>query len=371
MPYESQAQAGYFHTHKAELEKQGVDVDEWDRATKGKKLPKRKHPLDKSKKNMSSQLDLILFKIQHLTGNVYHDEDGMYTHKDDIKPGHDILHYPQLRKGDYVKIIDKSGKPTYESRNASEILSGIGGGLASGGAAGLGAAITHAAKGTEPGKAALATIGAGTAIGAGLGFLHGKHRELPQDKLKEMSAKLDGLIEFGPTDDFIITKRNPIGIEILRRALAEALRLQREDIARIGQGVPGKETLGGMAAKLDNLIQFDDDEDADPQKRAGLGGATTLGTGVALGGGGVLAHQAIKRSGGYAAGAGRVATYGQGVMERAGGAAKAVADAGGSTASKAWAGAKSAGEDIGKTALNKGKAGIQSLLAKLANLAPK
>lgn len=42
MPFESQAQAGYFHTHKAELAKQGVNVDEWDAATKGKKLPKRK-----------------------------------------------------------------------------------------------------------------------------------------------------------------------------------------------------------------------------------------------------------------------------------------------------------------------------------------
>jgi hypothetical protein len=41
MPYKSQAQAGYFHTHKAELEKQGVNVDEWDAASKGKHLPKR------------------------------------------------------------------------------------------------------------------------------------------------------------------------------------------------------------------------------------------------------------------------------------------------------------------------------------------
>ena len=39
MPYKSQAQAGYFHTHKAELESQGVNVGEWDRATKGKHLP--------------------------------------------------------------------------------------------------------------------------------------------------------------------------------------------------------------------------------------------------------------------------------------------------------------------------------------------
>ena len=39
MPYVSQAQQGYFHAHKAELEKMGVNVDEWDKATKGKKLP--------------------------------------------------------------------------------------------------------------------------------------------------------------------------------------------------------------------------------------------------------------------------------------------------------------------------------------------
>jgi hypothetical protein len=41
MPYQSQAQAGWFHTHKKLLAKQGVSVAEWDKATKGKKLPKR------------------------------------------------------------------------------------------------------------------------------------------------------------------------------------------------------------------------------------------------------------------------------------------------------------------------------------------
>lgn len=41
MPYKSKAQAGFFHTHKAQLEAQGVDVSEWDRASKGKSLPYR------------------------------------------------------------------------------------------------------------------------------------------------------------------------------------------------------------------------------------------------------------------------------------------------------------------------------------------
>lgn len=41
MPYKSLAQEGYFHTHEKELAKQGVDISEWDKATKGKHLPKR------------------------------------------------------------------------------------------------------------------------------------------------------------------------------------------------------------------------------------------------------------------------------------------------------------------------------------------
>lgn len=47
MPFKSQAQAGFFHTHKAELEKQGINVSEWDAATKGKHLPKKLHEMNK------------------------------------------------------------------------------------------------------------------------------------------------------------------------------------------------------------------------------------------------------------------------------------------------------------------------------------
>lgn len=39
MPYKSKAQAAYFHTHKKELAKQGVNIKEWDNASRGKKLP--------------------------------------------------------------------------------------------------------------------------------------------------------------------------------------------------------------------------------------------------------------------------------------------------------------------------------------------
>jgi len=39
MPYKSKAQSAYFNIHKKELESQGVDVNEWNSASKGKSLP--------------------------------------------------------------------------------------------------------------------------------------------------------------------------------------------------------------------------------------------------------------------------------------------------------------------------------------------
>ncbi len=38
MPYKSAKQARFFHANKAKLEKQGVDVSEWDRSTDFSKL---------------------------------------------------------------------------------------------------------------------------------------------------------------------------------------------------------------------------------------------------------------------------------------------------------------------------------------------
>lgn len=38
MPYKSLAQERYFNANRAKLEAQGVNVDEWNKASKGKKL---------------------------------------------------------------------------------------------------------------------------------------------------------------------------------------------------------------------------------------------------------------------------------------------------------------------------------------------
>ena len=47
MPYKSLAQERYFNANKAKLEKQGVNVNEWNSATKGKKLPMKKDEKEK------------------------------------------------------------------------------------------------------------------------------------------------------------------------------------------------------------------------------------------------------------------------------------------------------------------------------------
>lgn len=57
--YKSLAQQRYFHANRAKLESQGVNVSEWDRATKNKNLPSRKGKTrlakakDKLKRGMS------------------------------------------------------------------------------------------------------------------------------------------------------------------------------------------------------------------------------------------------------------------------------------------------------------------------------
>ncbi len=39
MPYKSDAQRKFFHANKGMLERQGVNISEWDAASKGMKLP--------------------------------------------------------------------------------------------------------------------------------------------------------------------------------------------------------------------------------------------------------------------------------------------------------------------------------------------
>lgn len=51
MPYKSKKQAAYFNIHKKELEKQGVNVDEWNESSKGLKLPEKSPKPEAEKKS--------------------------------------------------------------------------------------------------------------------------------------------------------------------------------------------------------------------------------------------------------------------------------------------------------------------------------
>jgi hypothetical protein len=48
MPYASDAQRKYFNANRAKLEAQGVNVSEWNSASKGMKLPARSPKKHKS-----------------------------------------------------------------------------------------------------------------------------------------------------------------------------------------------------------------------------------------------------------------------------------------------------------------------------------
>ncbi len=49
MPYKSLAQERYFNANRARLQREGVNVGEWNAASKGKKLPARKSASSKDK----------------------------------------------------------------------------------------------------------------------------------------------------------------------------------------------------------------------------------------------------------------------------------------------------------------------------------
>jgi len=61
MPYKREAQRKFFHANKKKLEEQGVDVKEWDKESKGLKLPKKaEKKLLKEKNKLCDQFGRVL-----------------------------------------------------------------------------------------------------------------------------------------------------------------------------------------------------------------------------------------------------------------------------------------------------------------------
>jgi hypothetical protein len=72
MPYKSDAQRRYFNANRSELEEQGVDVDEWNESSKGKKLPekvKEKESFDQAHSLLSSLKDNAAKTLQKAKSN--------------------------------------------------------------------------------------------------------------------------------------------------------------------------------------------------------------------------------------------------------------------------------------------------------------
>jgi hypothetical protein len=56
VPYKSLKQQAFFHANKAKLEGQGVNVAEWDQASKGKSLPEEAHKPGASQARLKQRL---------------------------------------------------------------------------------------------------------------------------------------------------------------------------------------------------------------------------------------------------------------------------------------------------------------------------
>lgn len=59
MPYKSDAQRKFFNANRAKLEAQGVDVDEWNESSRGKKLPEKVKKAQEQMQNLSLKAALV------------------------------------------------------------------------------------------------------------------------------------------------------------------------------------------------------------------------------------------------------------------------------------------------------------------------
>jgi len=67
MPYKSLAQERYFNANRGKLEAQGVDVDEWNSASKGKALPMKTEHVDLGKKGSFGVKKGALHEMLHIS----------------------------------------------------------------------------------------------------------------------------------------------------------------------------------------------------------------------------------------------------------------------------------------------------------------
>jgi hypothetical protein len=149
MPYKSEAQRRYFNANRDKLEAEGVDVDEWNESSKGKKLP------EKAEKKSGIISDLFS------TGREAQEEHEKEKEKLDKAVARNV-------RERLARQIAKE-KVAMDKEAIGGLLGGlVGAGLGAGKARSLGMPTTH---GAEEGFVRGGLTGSAGTIGGGLGLL--------------------------------------------------------------------------------------------------------------------------------------------------------------------------------------------------------
>jgi len=109
MPYRSNAQRRYFHANRAELERQGVNVDEWDRSSEGMGLPERAKKKKKGSEGMEMLKNALSVKVpKKYKGYKVKVDNKMknFGETDDEKKVVRINKKKSLKKGGVIELKD-------------------------------------------------------------------------------------------------------------------------------------------------------------------------------------------------------------------------------------------------------------------------
>jgi hypothetical protein len=140
MPYKSKAQAAYFNIHRKELERQGVDVDEWNESSRGEKLPKKVKKADVND-TITGLLDLLRAQRHQEQKNKKYPGFLNFDPEKHNNP-------PRLSNTEIEKIVNNYLPSNEELDFGDKVVSGVGGlfGGALGGMIGHGTTSPSASK---------------------------------------------------------------------------------------------------------------------------------------------------------------------------------------------------------------------------------
>lgn len=109
MPYKSEAQRRYFNANREKLEAEGVDVDEWNESSKGKKLPEKKASHDELlQKSANARLAAVQKLLSKLPGKVMQaPKQLLKSYQKQFSPAQAMMaNRPQIRQKVLSKLID-------------------------------------------------------------------------------------------------------------------------------------------------------------------------------------------------------------------------------------------------------------------------